>query len=132
MSSIFKGIAGYGNRILVGISLFLMLLIIVGTAYLVLQRTSSHVTPIGEILQDVSKFDRQEVTIRGTIRRNFTAPLINRSFVLVQDKTGEIWCRLERTDVKEGQVISVAGVVYKLLDIPGLNLKVSAITEQLP
>lgn len=114
MNSFLERTAGYRNRILVGISLFRVLLFIGGIAYLILHKTSSHVTPVGEILQDVSRFDRQEVTIRGTIRRVFTVPLINKSFVLVEDKTGEIWCRLERTDVEEGQVIFVTGIVYKL------------------
>jgi len=131
MSSFFENVIYYHkDRILLGISILLTLLLISSTAYFIWQKAT--ITPIGEILQDVSKFDRQEVTIRGTIRRNFTAPLINKSFVLVQDKTGQIWCRLERTDTKEGQAISVTGIVYKLLDIPGLNLKVTAITEQLP
>jgi|Deesub1362B_J571_1020462.scaffolds.fasta_scaffold44970_2 hypothetical protein len=130
MNSFFKAIIYHRNRILLGISILLILLLTSGIAYFIWQKET--ITPIGEILQNVSEFDRQEVTIRGTIRRVFTIPLIDKSFALVEDKTGEIWCRLERTDVKEDQVISVTGVVYKLLDIPGLNLRVPVITEQLP
>lgn len=130
MNSFFEGLIYHKNRILLGISILLILLLISSVAYFIWQKAT--ITPIGEILRDVSEFDRQEVTIRGTIRRNLTAPVINKSFVLVRDKTGEMWCRLERTDVKEGQGISVTGTVYKLLDIPVLNIRVPAITEQSP
>jgi len=130
MNSFFEGIIYHKTRILLGISILLILLFISSIAYFIWQKAT--ITPIGKILQNVSEFDRQEVTIRGTIRRNFTAPIINKSFALVQDKTGEIWCRLERTDVKQGQAISVTGTVYKLLDIPVLNIRVPAITERSP
>jgi len=125
MNSFFERITGYKNHILLGI---LILLILGGIGYFVWQKV--YITPISEILENASEFDRQEVTIRGTVRRVFAVPLLNKSFALVQDKTGEIWCRLERTDVKEGQAISVTGVVHKLFEIPGLELRVIAIAEK--
>ena len=74
MSSFFEDVIYYHkDRILLGISILLILLLISGIAYFIWQKAT--ITSTGEILQNVSEFDRQEVTIRGTIRRVITLPL---------------------------------------------------------
>ena len=120
------------SRIIVGVSIFLILALIGGIVYFVWYRVGARFTPIGEILQNVNKFDRQEVTIRGTTRRAISVPPLSASFVLVEDKTGQIWCRLRRTDAQEGEVVTVQGTVYKLVQIPGLGVNVTAIAEESP
>ena len=119
------------SRILLAVLALLVLALIGGITYFVWHRMTGQFTPIGDILQNVNEFDRQEVTIRGTARQVFQAPLVKATFVLVEDKTGKIWSRLSPTSVAEGERLKVRGVVYKLIPIPG-GRSVTAIAEQSP
>lgn len=120
------------SRILLAVLAFLILALIGGITYFVWQATAGRFTPIGDILQDVPAYDRQEVTIRGTARQVIPAPLLKATFALVEDKTGRIWCRLTHTLAEESEVLTIRGVVYKLVYIPVLDISVTAIAEQAP
>ena len=100
-------------------------LLAAGVVWGILPRVNA--TRIGDILDDPSAFDRTEVHVRGTVQRAW--PIGDVVFVELADKTGVIWCRLKERDVEQGQKIPVTGTVYKLLDIPGIGLRVPVIAE---
>jgi hypothetical protein len=67
---------------------------------------------IAWILENPAGFTAREVLIKGEVQQRISIPLIRFTFLRVRDPTGEIWCRTEQEEVKEGDIVMVKGDIY--------------------
>lgn len=84
--------------------------------------SSLFATKIGDILADPRRYDGREVTIAGTVTD--TTNLLVAKFFTVEDRTGKIVVVTERPLPREGDRITVTGVVHEAFAIGDQRLVV--------
>lgn len=111
----------YARRWVRNGAIVIVVLVVLTFAAVILPGEKS--TPIQEILEHPDHFHGRMVTIRGTVTSIRRVPLLNVTFIKVQDSTGEIWCRFDTRPqgIQEHDATCVRGRVYKVLDIPFLG-----------
>ncbi len=76
---------------------------------------------IQEIVNEPSKWNEQEVRIKGTVVQTFAVPFLGQSLVRVDDGTGTIWVKPRSKVYFKGDKIEVKGTVKVGLTIANKN-----------
>ncbi|RMF61032.1 MAG: hypothetical protein D6743_14070 [Calditrichaeota bacterium] len=76
---------------------------------------------IQDIVDQPSKYNEQEVKIKGTVVQTFAVPLLGQSLVRVDDGTGTIWVKPRERVYFKGDKIEVIGKVKIGLTIANKN-----------
>ncbi len=76
---------------------------------------------IKDIVNNPSKWNEQEVRIKGTVVQTFSVPILGQSLVRVDDGTGRIWVKPRNKVYFKGDKIDIRGTVKVAASIGDKN-----------
>ncbi len=84
---------------------------------------------IGDISNNIEKYDGKEVNIKGEVTEELSIPLVSQGAYKIDDGTGSIWVVTIKGTPSKGKEVSVTGRVNSAFKIGTVSLGIVVLEE---
>lgn len=99
-------------------------------AFILLLLTGCGATKIGNLQDNLDKFENQQVTLSGEVVETLSIPFIHKGAYQIDDGTGKIWVVSSDNIPARGDKVRVTGTVKVGVEIAGKNFGMVLMEEK--